>query len=278
MVSLFLGEVYSYLSPPQRTDMFVAQDTDGTKLKVNLNMTFHRLPCFAMSLDVIDALGRHEMGMAATVRKTRIERNGAVRGEYQQGNERDNDQQREEGCNIQGHVMVNKVPGNFHVSCHGLQHLVMRHLGGRLNVMHTVHYLWIGEVEFVGDHGYDGQLHPINGLEQLEEQPHHYEYHMDIVPTIFGASASKKGRDERSYQLAISKHKQALNDMIPAAFFRYQLSPITVRFGRERTSFIHFLTYLCAIVGGIFTVAGILNGMVHRAAVQFQRQMLGKQN
>jgi hypothetical protein len=155
----------------------------------------------------------------------------------------------------------------------------MRHLQGQMNVMHTIHHLWIGEVDFSGDHGYDGELHPINGLEQLDEQTQHYEYHLDIVPTIFHETASKKGKDERAYQLAISKHKQAIPPgHMPAAFFRYQLSPITVRFGRERTSFIHFLTYVCAIVGGVYTVAGILNSMFHRAAVQFQRQMLGKQS
>ena len=81
MVSLFLGEVYSYVAPAQRTDMFVAQDQEGTKLKVNFDMTYHRLPCFALSFDVLDALGRHEMGMANTVRKERVDRAGGKLGE-----------------------------------------------------------------------------------------------------------------------------------------------------------------------------------------------------
>lgn len=277
MTALFVGEVWSYVSPPQRTDMFVAQDQDGSKLKVNFDMSFHKLPCFAMSFDVLDALGRHEMGMSGAVHKERLGTDGKRIGEWQSSNDMEMGQQSSEGCRVFGHVFVNKVPGNFHVSAHGLQHLVMRFMGGHMNVQHTIHHLWIGDVEFHGDHGYEGQLHPINGLAQLDEQTMHYEYHLDIVPTIFGAGSAKKAPEERSYQLAIAKHKQELPPgNMPAAFFRYQLSPITVRFDRERVSFIHFLTYVCAIVGGVYSVAGIVNGMVHRAAVQLQRRLLGK--
>lgn len=45
----------------------------------------------------------------------------------------------------------------------------------------------------------------------------------------------------------------------------------------ERKSFTHFLTGVCAIVGGIFTVAGILDGFIYNAQKTLQRKIeLGK--
>ena len=35
-------------------------------------------------------------------------------------------------------------------------------------------------------------------------------------------------------------------------------------------------TYLCAIVGGVFTVAGIVNGMVQQSTKLVQKTLLGK--
>jgi len=46
-------------------------------------------------------------------------------------------------------------------------------------------------------------------------------------------------------------------------YFRYDLSPITVKFSRKSRSFSHFLVQICAIVGGVFTVLGLFNSIVH---------------
>ena len=279
MLTLFVGELASYLRPSLRSDMFVAQDADShTRLRVTVDMSFHRLPCFALGFDVLDALGRHEMNVMNTLKKTRLGANGETVGEFKdaQGNDRgEYPLQRHEGCRVQGHVMVNRVPGNFHVSSHGLEQVVMQYLGGTIDVQHTIHELFFGEVSLTGDHGYDGEVHPLNGHAQRHDGQFHYEYHLDVVPTIFGNTKGKG--DERSYQMAVSQHHQeAPAGHMPAAFFRYQLSPITVKFSRERVSFLHFLTYVCAIVGGVYSVAGVLNRMVHKGVVQFQKTVLGK--
>ncbi len=46
-------------------------------------------------------------------------------------------------------------------------------------------------------------------------------------------------------------------------FFMYDLSPIMVKFTEKQRSFAHFLTSVCAIVGGVFTVAGIIDSLVY---------------
>lgn len=60
-------------------------------------------------------------------------------------------------------------------------------------------------------------------------------------------------------------------------FFFYDLSPIKVSYKEERRSFLTFVTSACAIVGGVFTVSGILDATVwagQRAAKK--KRELGK--
>jgi hypothetical protein len=48
----------------------------------------------------------------------------------------------------------------------------------------------------------------------------------------------------------------------PGLFFRYDISPYSVHYKQERKSFPHFLTALCAVIGGVWTVFGLLTSSV----------------
>jgi hypothetical protein len=52
-----------------------------------------------------------------------------------------------EGCRIEGTVVINKVPGNFHISSHAYGHVVqqMYMMGKRLDFTHTIHHLSFGD-------------------------------------------------------------------------------------------------------------------------------------
>ena len=156
--------------------------------------------------------------------------------------------------------------------------MVSQYRGVTIDGQHTIHELFFGDLALhSGRHDYEGEVHPLNGHAQRHNGGYHYEYHLDIVPTIYTRAGLTSTSTERSYQMAVSQHYQEVPPgHMPAAFFRYQLSPITVKFSKERTSFLHFLTYVCAIVGGIYSVAGVLNRMVNKAVVGFQKGVLGK--
>lgn len=290
MAALFVGEIVSFRNPKMRSDMLVALDEDhGAKLRVNFNMTYHKLPCFVLSLDVLDVLGRHEVGVAGAVHKTRVSPKGEFIGPDGDHSHEGMQRMAGEGCNVEGHIRVNKVPGNFHVSAHGLGHLVQRYMpGGNINVQHTVHTLWFGELlGLENNQGFEGNVHSLDGTQQLQEGYTHYEYYIDVVPTVYEGktmahTAQEKKRGwgvARGYQYTANMHFQSLDPgHMSAAFFRYQLSPITVKFSPEPTNFLHFITYVCAIIGGVFTVAGILSRSIHTTAVQFQKRVLGKAN
>ncbi len=50
-------------------------------------------------------------------------------------------------------------------------------------------------------------------------------------------------------------------------FFRYDFAPMLVRLESRSKSFLHLLVRLCAIVGGVWTVIGLVYGAL-RASVE----------
>ena len=66
--------------------------------------------------------------------------------------------------------------------------------------------------------------------------------------------------------------------LIPAAKFSYDLSPIqiVVTPALESVLPLHYPT-TCAIIGGVFTVAGILDGLFHASLRVAKKVELGKQ-
>ncbi len=69
-----------------------------------------------------------------------------------------------------------------------------------------------------------------------------------------------------------SAHDPTKGFVLPGVFFIYDISPIMVRFTEKRPSFSYFLTSLCAIVGGVFTVAGIIDGFIYSSGVLSSRR------
>lgn len=48
-----------------------------------------------------------------------------------------------------------------------------------------------------------------------------------------------------------------------SVFFNYEISPLQVITRETRESFAHFATSLCAIVGGVLTIAGLVDSLVY---------------
>ena len=57
---------------------------------------------------------------------------------------------------------------------------------------------------------------------------------------------------------------------VASIYFRYDVDAITMRIERKGKAFAHFLVQLCAIVGGVFTVLGLLNGLLLTAGKTFK--------
>ncbi|CAI7804276.1 unnamed protein product [Closterium sp. NIES-54] len=79
-----------------------------------------------------------------------------------------------------------------------------------------------------------------------------------------------------AFDFTVHSHTLERPDDLPAARFHYLLSPMQVVLTETRPSLAAFLTNLCAIIGGVFTVAGIVDGMLHGAVRVAKKIQLGK--
>ncbi|WMV38706.1 hypothetical protein MTR67_032091 [Solanum verrucosum] len=86
----------------------------------------------------------------------------------------------------------------------------------------------------------------------------------DIVPTEY-RYLSKEVLPTN--QFSVSEYFSPINEFDrtwPAVYFLYDLSPITVTIREERRNFLHFITRLCAVLGGTFALTGMLDKWMFR--------------
>ena len=90
-----------------------------------------------------------------------------------------------------------------------------------------------------------------------------------------GSGAAASG-DYDAYEYTMHSHTY-VTDGIPAAKFSHDMSPIQIVVREEPRRWYHFLTMTCAIIGGVFTVAGILDALLHSTLRLARTLDLGKQ-
>ncbi|KAI9227957.1 MAG: endoplasmic reticulum-golgi intermediate compartment protein 3-like protein [Piptocephalis tieghemiana] len=183
-----------------------------------------------------------------------------------------------EGCNIHGRVEVNKVSGNVHFALGetyispGMHiHDLTPFLSRDFDFSHHVHTLSFGE-------DLPGVTNPLDGHTELAPPENAYfQYYIKVVGT---KAVYLDGRHVRSNQFSVTQHTEKLtgNHKMPGLFFNYDISPMLITYTETRMPFTHFLTSACAIVGGVFTVASILDSIIYNAERNFRRKReLGKQ-
>lgn len=277
---LFMSEFLRYMTIRTESSMFVeslAGKLDNEKLEIHLDLTLKELPCAILSLDLQDVMGSHHVDVGGTLEKVRLDSAGRVLKEKgkpvisqpsliaEQAK-----QQKGEGCQLRGFLQVNKVPGNFHISAHAHRALIPDMIGDRpFNVSHYIRHMSFGSTLNVDDHSV--AYAPLNGISRTAEksvatmqhighshqitQTGSYEYYLKIVPTI---SEKLHGTPTRSYQFTVHSNTIMTSDL-PAIYFRYDFSPITVQYTQESESFATFIIDLFAIIGGVFTAFSLLS-------------------
>jgi hypothetical protein len=184
-----------------------------------------------------------------------------------------------EGCNIYGFLEVNKVAGNFHFApgksfqqANVHVHDLLAFQKDSFNISHKINRLTFGDY-------FPGVVNPLDRAQWIQESPSGmYQYFLKVVPTLYTDSS---GHVIQSNQFSVTEHYKTAElgqlQSLPGVFFFYELSPIKVTFKEERISFLHFLTNVCAIVGGVFTVSGILDSFVYHGQKVIKKKMeIGK--
>ncbi len=63
---------------------------------------------------------------------------------------------------------------------------------------------------------------------------------------------------------------------VPQAKFSYNLAPVEVRVNKAGMPFYEYLTSMLAIVGGSFTVIGLMQGTMHTVSKKIRKENQGK--
>ena len=170
-----------------------------------------------------------------------------------------------EGCTMRGVVFVNRVPGNFHISAHSRSHSFQP---GRLNMSHTVGYMSFGrmlspaQTRLLPKEGANGFSVLANSAHLALVQNTTLEHYLKVVHTTYQLS---RGKLLDTYQYTVNNNNYQDGASLPSAVFSYDLSPMQVVVTEEREAFASFLTQICAIIGGVFTVTGLLDSVVYHA-------------
>ena len=165
-----------------------------------------------------------------------------------------------EGCHIEGSITVQKVAGNFHFALQKADHHVLMTVFGQkesLNVSHVIHSISFGDV-------YPEMVNPLDDSRRiLTNSTGFVQYHLKVVPTLYEPWHGEPLLTNQFSYTELFRTTQEL-DKFPAVYFHYEFSPIMAKSTQTRRSYSSFLTGLCAIVGGVVTVAGMLDSFLHR--------------
>ena len=303
IVFLFGSELSSFLSPAISHSMFVDHPTlphhyatsahtyESTPdsydlLTVNLNVTLPALQCAMAMLSLQDVMGGHVENIGGKMHKTRVDTvtlqpkldpsgvplsgDLAMNAMEQQG----------EGCRFHGTLLVKKVPGNLHITAQAPSHNMMA--PQEHNVSHIFHHLYFGDDSALlsistavtsplsNTARMAEPVHSVNAYGQSVTALPSYEYYLKLVPTQY---ESATGRIHSGYQYIAHSNSVAGRYRVNAIFLRYDVDAITVRFVKSGKSFSHFLVQLCAIVGGVFSVLGMVNGALLSATKTFKNKI-----
>jgi len=185
------------------------------------------------------------------------------------------------GCQIAGTLYLNKVPGNFYIQAQSPTHSLEPTL---TNVSHEIHYLYFQQQPPPGvkpptplheldesQRAQDGTImvpppktspvsslsHPMNGnayvVHEFHQAHHHY---IKLVSTNL-------------YSYQVVQNSQLVHykiDQVPEAKFILDLSPIAVTYHASKRHWYDYITSIMAIVGGTFTVVGMLDGILRTSA------------
>lgn len=176
------------------------------------------------------------------------------------------------GCRMTGSVEILRVPSEFHFQVKAQDKSLVASL---TNVSHEVHQIVFADTG-VEEWNKLARKLPVEISQNLNplankkfiatrnnESPQHF---FQVVSTNYYNSLV--------YQVTAQSHlKEEDHHAIPKAKFSYTISPMTVDISYQRKPFYQFLTSVCALLGGAYTIIRILYGATDFVAKKYKAQV-----
>jgi len=180
------------------------------------------------------------------------------------------------GCRVQTDLTVGRVGGNFHVATKptlgnngvGSSMLITGgHLVSNLhaaNLSHTIHHLSFGPP-------FPGQSDPLHHIVNIVPTDiGQYQFHMQVIPTEYRALHKRRSVSSNQYTVTEQFVKLDILSALrstsgPGVYFYYDFYPVKVQYAETKSTFLQFMTRVCGIVGGVFTVSGLIDGVLYHS-------------
>ncbi len=104
--------------------------------------------------------------------------------------------------------------------------------------------------------------HPMNGRTYLNTKLHQAFHHYIKVVSTNIDFASRKNSFEVFQMVQSAQIMQYGEEDIPEARFSYDISPMSVTVSTLNKQWYEFITSVCALVGGTFTIVGLMSGFL----------------
>lgn len=192
-------------------------------------------------------------------------------------------------CQISGFLLVDRAPGNFHIQAQSKGHDLAAHM---TNVSHIINHLSFGKPfskYFIKEglkntpDGFLETTRPFDGNVYVTHNDHEAHHHyLKVITTDFDDAKAKKANKKkafyrapepnRAYQILQSSQLSLYQaDIVPEAKFTYDLSPIAVSYSKTSRAWYDYFTSLMAIIGGTFTVVGMMESGIHSISSKKRR-------
>lgn len=264
MFFLLVSEFLTFIQTEVVTELYVDDPASNNgpihKIPVSITIKVPKMECKFLGIDIQDEAGRHEVGFLKNTKRDPIN----------DGN----------GCLFSTQFHIAKVPGNFHLSTHASQEQPLES-----DMAHEIVDLHFGDVidkktsSSLPKTINQSSFAALSGFKTDEKVAtgSSFDYTLRIVPTVVDRLDGKR---VTTYQYTFA-HKDFLQyhhgrKMSSASWFRYEISPLTVKYTEKKQPFYKFITTICAIIGGTFTVAGIIDSMVFGAQTALKKNQIGK--
>ena len=284
MALLFLNELINFLTNKTSSRMYVDVNRGADKLKVNLDIDIDNIPCDLLAILTSDALGEKSSDIKGEIIKSRLDKKGRkldnIKYEVSEPNydKIKTEILHNEGCNLKGHFFVDAVPGSFLITS-GFYGGTVQRLASegllKINAQHKINEISFGETSqrYLVWSNFGKQIsklsYSLNDVKKKYQQfTNVYQYYLKIVPTKYLSY-----KDEiNDYQYTYNSYAERGIQEMPSMHFRYDLSPITVEYKLYKETFLNFIINIFAILGGVFTVTGIIDAIIHKSVAILLRK------
>nr|CCC47775.1 conserved hypothetical protein [Trypanosoma vivax Y486] len=201
-----------------------------------------------------------------------------------------------EGCNIYAKFSASRVKGNIHFVPGSMfdyygqhMHVLKGEIIRKMNLSHIIHQLDFGE-------RFPGQKNPLDGMvnsrgvvDKSESTNGRFSYFVQVVPTQYQhVSIFGTGRLLETNQYSVTHYfteswnatgrDKSANDapsVVPGIFILYDISPIktSVKATHPYPSVVHLVLQLCAVGGGVFNVASLIDSFLFHGTRQVQKKI-----